>query len=82
MNIKDWICLKGNHSHTQKMKETEKTLNSINLSTKLVKEILSRLPVKSLVKFKAVSKEWRSIAQSKSFIEMHLMRLFSSKNRD
>ncbi|VVA96777.1 unnamed protein product [Arabis nemorensis] len=45
---------------------------SIDIAPDLVKEILLRLPLKSLVKFKTVSKEWRSILESKSFIEMHL----------
>ncbi|CAH2058208.1 unnamed protein product [Thlaspi arvense] len=54
------------------MGEEEETTNSIYILVDLLKEILVRLSLKSLVKLKTVSKEWRSILQSKSFEEMHL----------
>lgn len=37
----------------------------------IVDEILMKLPVKSLVRFKAVSREWRGTIESKYFIEKH-----------
>ncbi|XP_010512879.1 PREDICTED: F-box/kelch-repeat protein At2g43270-like [Camelina sativa] len=47
-------------------------MNSIDFASDPLKEIFVRLPLKSLGKLKTVSKEWRSILESKSFIEMHL----------
>ncbi|KAL3616909.1 hypothetical protein CASFOL_039303 [Castilleja foliolosa] len=41
---------------------------------KLLINILSRLPVKSLLRFKCASRQWRSIISSQSFISVHLTR--------
>ncbi|XP_010412944.1 PREDICTED: F-box/LRR-repeat protein At2g43260-like [Camelina sativa] len=41
----------------------------IDLVPDLVEEILVRLPFKSILKFKTVSKQWRSILESRSFAE-------------
>ncbi|EYU36586.1 hypothetical protein MIMGU_mgv1a022643mg, partial [Erythranthe guttata] len=38
----------------------------------IIEEILTNLPVKSLIRFKCVSKQWRSVISSKSFIQEHL----------
>ncbi|KAL7085701.1 hypothetical protein ACP275_14G295000 [Erythranthe tilingii] len=38
----------------------------------IIEEILTNLPVKSLIRFKCVSKQWCSIISSKSFIQEHL----------
>ncbi|XP_010484813.2 PREDICTED: F-box/kelch-repeat protein At2g43445-like [Camelina sativa] len=54
------------------MREEEVNPNSSYVPSHLLKEIFLRLPLKSLVKFKTVSKEWRSILESNRFVEMHL----------
>lgn len=47
----------------------------------LVLEILLRLPVKSLLKFKCVCKDWHGIISGPSFIRMHLERSVSNQQR-
>ncbi|EOA26101.1 hypothetical protein CARUB_v10019523mg, partial [Capsella rubella] len=42
-----------------------------NTPQEIIDEILIKLPVKSLVRFKAVSREWRGTMESKYFIEKH-----------
>ncbi|KAG7559612.1 F-box domain [Arabidopsis thaliana x Arabidopsis arenosa] len=42
-----------------------------NIPQEIVDEILTKLPVKSLVRFKAVSREWRGTIESNFFIEKH-----------
>lgn len=44
----------------------------MNITTDLLEELLARLPLKSLGRFKSVSKEWKSILESKWFVERHL----------
>ncbi|XP_057798340.1 uncharacterized protein LOC131014401 [Salvia miltiorrhiza] len=44
----------------------------------IITEVLLRLPVNSLVRFKAVSKEWHSLISSSYFVMAHLK--FSTKN--
>ncbi|KAL1224404.1 F-box/LRR-repeat protein [Cardamine amara subsp. amara] len=43
--------------------------NLIYIVADLVEDILLRLPLKPILKFKTVSKQWRSILESKSFVE-------------
>ncbi|KAL8058486.1 hypothetical protein ABFX02_03G021550 [Erythranthe guttata] len=45
---------------------------SHHLPEEIIVEILCRLPVKSLLRFKCVSQSWRSLISTKQFIETHL----------
>ncbi|KAG7530010.1 F-box associated interaction domain [Arabidopsis thaliana x Arabidopsis arenosa] len=49
--------------------EEEETPNPVYINEDLVEDILLRLPLKTILKFKTVSKQWRSILESKSFVE-------------
>ncbi|KAL0844656.1 hypothetical protein Bca101_017902 [Brassica carinata] len=51
----------------------------INLGFDLEEEVLLRLPLKSILKFKTVSKPWRSLLESKSFSERR--RIIIQKNQ-
>ncbi|KAF8087081.1 hypothetical protein N665_0600s0028 [Sinapis alba] len=53
----------------------------MNITTDLLEELLVRLPIKSLGRFKSVSKEWKSILESKCFLEKHLSLQKSSSTR-
>lgn len=50
----------------------EENPNSMYLSAYVLEELLLKLPLKSLSRFKSVSKEWKSILESKCFVERHL----------
>ncbi|KAF5818739.1 putative F-box domain-containing protein [Helianthus annuus] len=47
---------------------------NISLLSEIIKEILSRLPVKSILRFKSVSKPWLSCISDPTFTKLHLTR--------
>ena len=46
--------------------------NQIYLPREIVDEILSRLPIKSLLRFKTVAKSWNNTISTKEFVKAHL----------
>lgn len=53
-----------------------KTLHHV--PEEIIEEILCNLPVKNLLRFKCVSKQWRSSISGKQFINRHLAKISSS----
>ncbi|KAG7570292.1 F-box domain [Arabidopsis thaliana x Arabidopsis arenosa] len=54
------------------MGEEEENPNSIDILPDLLEEVFLRLPTKSILKCRTVSKQWRSILESKRFAERHM----------
>ena len=46
--------------------------NNLSLPEELLEEILVRLPVKSLLRFRCVQKSWSTLVQNPTFIAKHL----------
>ncbi|MCI07216.1 ubiquitin [Trifolium medium] len=56
--------------------------NSVFLPTELIIEILSRLSVKDIVRFKCVSKSWETITSDSNFVDKYLkMQIFIKSSR-
>ncbi|PWA44752.1 F-box domain-containing protein [Artemisia annua] len=47
-------------------------MSDIPISSESLNNILSRLPVKSLLQFRSVSKHWRRLIDSRTFVNLHL----------
>ncbi|MED6173925.1 hypothetical protein PIB30_064285 [Stylosanthes scabra] len=60
------------------MSPNENDLRSHSIPIELIFEILLRLPVKSLLRLRCVSRSWKSLISSPSFVKLHLQR--SPKN--
>ncbi|CAA7048047.1 unnamed protein product [Microthlaspi erraticum] len=56
-------------------------MNSDSIPTELLREILSRLPTKSIARFHCVSKQWESLFDHAYFRELFLTRSFSDHPR-
>ncbi|CAA7042371.1 unnamed protein product [Microthlaspi erraticum] len=54
------------------MADVEENPNLIYLHPNLLEDIFLELPLKSILKFKAVSKQWRSILESRSFADTRM----------
>jgi F-box interacting protein len=64
--------LETQEKETKKEFTVEERSMSIILPQALISEILSRLPVKSLVRFRCVSKTWSALIEDPTFMNIHL----------
>ncbi|PHT27132.1 hypothetical protein CQW23_33271 [Capsicum baccatum] len=70
------LCLQSNSS--QKVKRVMK--HSVPLQEEIIMEILSRLPVRSLLRFKCVSKCWKTLISEPYFTLKHRNRAKNDQN--
>jgi F-box interacting protein len=64
--------LETQEKETKKEFTVEERSMSLILPQALISEILSRLPVKSLVRFRCVSKTWLALIEDPTFMNIHL----------
>ena len=67
------------HYHDNRTNTRNKT---IELSPDIIEEILIRLPIKSLLRFRCVCKEWKSLIGKNNFIKAHMNRAISDLVED
>ncbi|KAF8108986.1 hypothetical protein N665_0104s0292 [Sinapis alba] len=76
------VCRKKQERNGKERRKKQENANPsciIKIPDDLVEEILHHLPVKSLVRLKSVSKEWKSLMESRNLAEKHL-RLLEKKH--
>ena len=68
------ICGKNIHTHTHIHTRAALQMKMSNLPCELIVDILLRLPIKSLCRFKCISKPWCTLISHPDFVKTHLHR--------
>lgn len=68
-------------SDKEEQKEKEKEDQNLGLPHELIVEILLRLPIRSLLRFKCVSTSWRSLISNPHFTKSHFDLVASPAHR-